>query len=612
MHRMVKDRIGKHEIICPLGEGGMAEVYLGFSRGLADVNKLVVMKLIRSELARDKRFVNMFLDEARLATRLNHTNVVHTYDVLEDAGQYVLTMEYLEGQALFDVFQRIDLQYFPLDLHLWILTQVLAGLQYAHALPDYNGSPLGVVHRDVSPENVFVTYNGEVKLLDFGIAKAAGAVSVTNRGTFKGKLAYCAPEQLEGDDPLDARADIFSVGVMLWEALAGKRIEVGDSCAQLAQTRLRGGEPRIREVRPDVAPALAEICDRAMALKPADRYLSAVDLQRDLERYLEESGKRGGRAELGDLMRGHFEIERRSVRKQIQEHLLAVRKAPVASHEAPSEPQAPVHGSRSRVTALCGTVPRSFRNRDGKTQEASSPPAMWAAKPSVLPETLAASILPLPEQKPPARRRRSLTSGVLILAAVLAGGSAAAIGVWNRLPGTRASAPLSPEVAPSNPLPVPPSESPRPALATVFVPAAAPVLERGSLDVQLSPPATKAMRVSRFHGRAGKKSHPALRARARHDGSQRAHASTPQKVPSRLVGAAVGRPAHAAVGSPVAPAVGSSAEPDVAPAVVPAVVPAVAPGGTSVGTPFVEPGMDLGRLAPRESEVIDESNPYTP
>jgi serine/threonine protein kinase len=325
MRRAAGERIGKHEIICPLGAGGMAEVYLGLSRGPANVRKLVVMKEIRGELARDKRFVTMFLDEARIATRLNHPNVVHTYEVLEEPGTYVLVMEYLEGHSLFEVLQRIDLDFFPIEEHLWILTQVLAGLQYAHALADYDGSPLGVVHRDVSPGNTFLTYNGEVKLLDFGIAKASGAVSTTQEGMFKGKLNYCAPEQIQADAPIDARADIFAVGLMLWEALAGRRIDVGNGFAQLAHVRLAGQEPRIRSIRADADPELAEVCDRAMALRPADRYLTAADFQRDLERCLERSSRRVGRRQVAELMRHHFEMERREMQKRIEAHLLVGR-----------------------------------------------------------------------------------------------------------------------------------------------------------------------------------------------------------------------------------------------------------------------------------------------
>jgi len=590
MQQMVKERIGRHEVICPLGEGGMAEVYLGFSRGPADVNKLVVMKRIRSELARDKRFVTMFLDEARLATRLNHPNVVHTYEVLEDAGQYILTMEYLEGQSLFDVLQRIDLQYFPLDLHLWILTQVLAGLQYAHALPDYNGSPLGVVHRDVSPENTFVTYNGDVKLLDFGIAKAGGAVSVTNRGTFKGKLGYCAPEQLEGDESPDARADIFAVGVMLWEALAGKRIEVGETCAQMAQTRLTGREPRIRSIRPEVAPALAEMCDRAMALAPSDRYMSAVDFQRDLERYLEESGKRVGRAQLAELMRGHFELERRFMRKRIQEHLLPSRDVPVAAREPTSLGEGRPLGIRPRVTALGGSGPRMFRNLEVKTQETTSPPSMWASKSSVLPETLAAPVLPPSHEPVPAGPRRFSRGRLLVLAAVLVGGSAAAMASWKRFSAAAVSAPAPRTARAAVASVVKPSEAPRPAPAPMPVSSAAPLPE----TVHLEPRGQGQVQAQIEDLNADQPNQAVHPIRAflpgvdGHPNSAQRHARSPVRV---------GKKAYP-------PRVGRKPPPDSKPE------PAQGQSGP-LPKPLAMPGMDLDLpFLERPAAPIDDSNPY--
>jgi eukaryotic-like serine/threonine-protein kinase len=485
MQQMVNERIGRHEVICPLGEGGMAKVYLGFSRGPANVNKLLVMKLIRSELARDKRFVTLFLDEARLATRLNHPNVVQTYEVLEDAGQYILTMEYLEGQSLFNIFQRIDLQFFPLEEHLWILTQVLAGLQYAHSLPDYNGSPLGVVHRDVSPDNTFVTYNGDVKLLDFGIAKASGAVSITNRGAFKGKLTYCAPEQLQGDEPPDARADIFSVGVMLWEALAGRRIEMGEGFAKLAQTRLEGKEPRIRNLRPDVDPALAEMCDRAMALKPADRYLTAVDLQRNLERYLEKSAKRVGRTQLAELMRGHFEIERRSMQKCIEEHLSVTRNAPAVARESPLL-DVPSRERRLRLTALSETGSGAPRSLDAHTQEASSPPFVWNAQSSFFPKPIEKSVSVV-SNSGLAQPKRRLNRWPLILAVTLVGVAAIAVGLWKRSPKPVASAPSFSKVTPAAASPPKVSDSTLPTPPPISVPAEAPLPDTIHLDIRVAP-----------------------------------------------------------------------------------------------------------------------------
>jgi len=321
MLQSVPERIGRHEIVALLGEGGMARVYLAVSRGPAGVNKLAVIKLIRAELAWDNYFVTMFLDEARLAARLNHPNVVQTYDVLKDGENYVLVMEYLEGQPLSAIFGRVPRRSFPLEEHLWVLTQVLGGLQYAHSLSDYDGSSLGVVHRDVSPANVFVTYHGDVKLLDFGIAKARDAAATTKSGTLKGKIGYCAPEQIQGDGVPDARADIFAVGVLLWEALAGRRLRMGTP-AETAQARIAGKEPKIREVRSDVDPALADICDRAMALDPAGRYATAAEFQRDIEAYLAKATKRVGRAQLAQLVQGHFEVERQVMSKRVEEQLV--------------------------------------------------------------------------------------------------------------------------------------------------------------------------------------------------------------------------------------------------------------------------------------------------
>jgi serine/threonine-protein kinase len=262
----------------------------------------------------------MFFDEARIAARLSHRNVVHTYEVVEDNGQYLLVMEYLEGHTVADVLRRVSRENMPLDQHLWILTQVLAGLSYAHDLRDYDGTPLGLVHRDVSPSNVFLSYTGEVKLLDFGIAKAAGAISATHEGTIKGKLGYSAPEQFLQTN-VDGRADIYAVGVMLWEALGRRRRRMADTPAATYQARISGLEPKIREVCPDVPGVLADICDRATAPDPEERYATAAEFQRDLEEYLDQASRPPGRRELAALLERHFHAERTERRSRVQDLL---------------------------------------------------------------------------------------------------------------------------------------------------------------------------------------------------------------------------------------------------------------------------------------------------
>jgi serine/threonine protein kinase len=313
-------RIGRYELVAPLGQGGMGRVHLAVSHGPLGFDKLVVVKQLRPELAWDQEFLAMFFDEARIAARLNHPNVVQTYEVVEEAGQYLLAMEYLEGHPLSQVLQRVGRLQMPLELHLWILAQVLAGLHYAHELRDYDGSPLGVVHRDVSPSNVFITYNGDVKLVDFGIAKVAGASSATEQGKVKGKLGYSAPEQLLCK-PVDGRADVFAVGVMLWEALAQQRRKLAESPAAIFQARLAGLEPRISEARPEVQAALADICDRAMALETTGRYQTALEMQQALERYLERGPRRVGQREVAALLTQHFADDRRALRQRIESQL---------------------------------------------------------------------------------------------------------------------------------------------------------------------------------------------------------------------------------------------------------------------------------------------------
>jgi serine/threonine-protein kinase len=262
----------------------------------------------------------MFLNEARLAARLNHGNVVQTYEVGVEDGHHFLAMDFLDGQPLNAILRKAGRDAVPLDVHLRVLADMLAGLSYAHTLKDFDGTELHVVHRDVSPQNVFVTYDGHVKVVDFGIAKATGVASNTQSGVFKGKLAYVAPEQA-GGDVVDARADIFSVGVMLWEAMACRRMAKGDSQTALLGRRLAGAEQRILEVVPDADPELAAICDRAMAHRPDDRYQSAEDFRVALEDYLARFSRRVGPREVGQFVSQLFAAERERIRLVIDEQM---------------------------------------------------------------------------------------------------------------------------------------------------------------------------------------------------------------------------------------------------------------------------------------------------
>ena len=326
----------RYQVITTLGQGGMARVLLTRSRGPAGVTKLLVVKELRAELKDDPEFLTMFLDEARIAARLNHPNVIQTYEVSSEGEHPVIVMEYLEGQSLGALLGRVSRKAMPVELHLYILAQALAGLHYAHELRDFDGSPLNVVHRDVSPHNLFVTYDGQVKLLDFGIAKAEGSAGLTRAGVFKGKVSYAAPEQLTRAT-LDRRADVFSLGVMIWEAIARKRLTTGDHESAVMLRRVEGKDPKIQDVVPETPDELARICDKATALDPADRYATAAELRVALEGYLDTS-KRLGAHDVATLVETAFAADRVKIRLLIDarmKELSAVGSASASAGEGP-------------------------------------------------------------------------------------------------------------------------------------------------------------------------------------------------------------------------------------------------------------------------------------
>jgi serine/threonine-protein kinase len=319
-------KLGRYQPLASLDEGGMATVVLALGRGPARVKKLVVIKSIRPELAHDGEYVAMFLEEARLASRLNHHNVIDIYEVGLDDGdppRPFIVMEYLEGQSLQALIARLTRAKMPLPIHLRVLVDALAGLDHAHQLKDFDGTPLQIVHRDVSPENVFVGYEGLVKLLDFGIAKAVGSASRTERGKFKGKLGYVAPEQIEGA-AVDCRADIFSVGVMLWEALAGRRLTLGLTQQAVARARLAGKHPPVLEARPDAHPGLAAVCERAMSLRPADRFPTAAAFAAAIEEQMTALRWRVSERHVAGLANEAFAAERARIRSTIEQRILAL------------------------------------------------------------------------------------------------------------------------------------------------------------------------------------------------------------------------------------------------------------------------------------------------
>jgi eukaryotic-like serine/threonine-protein kinase len=313
--------LGKYRLIARLGQGGMAEVFLAVVQGDVGFNKLVVVKLLKPELMEETEHRAMFLDEGRLAARLNHPNIVQTNEVQIVGEQYFIAMEYLDGQPLHRVMRRAAKgKPLPTGWNLHFLCEVLAALEYAHDLRDYDGTPLKVVHRDVTPHNVFVTYTGQVKLCDFGIAKTMTSSVETREGVLKGKVNYMAPEQVLLTR-VDARADLFSVGVMLWEAVTGARMWHGHTDIGIMQALSRGQVPHAREVNPHLDPELERICERALQPRPDDRYANAAEFRRDIEGYLLARTERINPRRIGEWVSELFAAERANLEAVIQQQL---------------------------------------------------------------------------------------------------------------------------------------------------------------------------------------------------------------------------------------------------------------------------------------------------
>lgn len=313
---------GKYQLFASLGRGGMADVFLSVARGQMGFNKLAVVKRLRAGLAEDPAFRQMFLDEARLAARLSHPNVVHTYEVGEQDGVYFIAMEYLEGQSLNKVVKEAARKDVRLDpaISARIVADALAGLGHAHDLRDYDGKPLGIIHRDVSPHNIFVTYDGHTKLVDFGVAKAKLSSTETEVGVLKGKISYMSPEQAMGA-PLDGRADLFAMGIVLWELLTQQRLMGGDNAANTLHRLINEPIPPISQMVSDVDPRLERICERALEKDPARRWPNASAMKEELESWLVSRPWPVNQDLVSRQMIALFEKTREEVQRHVQKHM---------------------------------------------------------------------------------------------------------------------------------------------------------------------------------------------------------------------------------------------------------------------------------------------------
>ena len=420
--------LGRYRLIAELARGGMGVVYLALVKGPGGFNKLFVVKELKAHLAEDPQLVAMFLEEARLAAKLSHPNVVQTIEVGSDGDRHYIAMEYLDGQSLNRVRTRLTRTKarFPLAYHLYIIAHTLEGLQYAHAVTDFDGTTLNLVHRDVSPHNVFVTYDGQIKVVDFGIAKALGSANHTRTGVLKGKLAYMAPEQTSGE-PIDHRADLFAAGIMLWEAAVGKRMwakfenEMG-----ILHALIRGAIPNPREANPEIDAELEQIILKATAVYAGDRYNSAAEFRSDLEAYLRGSQLGVLPREVGLFLGDLFAQERTQIKSIIDEQLQLLRGTSSADYATLDLPLlSAASSSPSATPSRPSGTPSAVMLAGGSKNVVPSSAAgqraapLFAAPGDLSPDTASDARPPLPARRSRAALGALAATGVAIVAGAL-------------------------------------------------------------------------------------------------------------------------------------------------------------------------------------------------
>ncbi len=389
-------RLGKYELIARIGKGGMAQVYLARQRGPANFEKMVVVKTIHPHLAAQTSFIEMLLDEARIAALLKHPCVVDIYELGLHEETYFIAMEYLSGEPLLSVLRAARTKKRLLDVSCTarIVADVADGLHAAHELRDNAGNHLDLVHRDVTPGNIVVLYSGQVKIVDFGIAKARGRMAEeTDARKLKGKLGYVSPEQVKGK-PVDRRVDIFALGVVLWEALTYRRLFRGSKPGTVLAAIAKADIAPPSSVRPEIPAALDEICMRALARDPDDRYPTAEAMSSDLEAFLAGTGASSQRRDIAAYMEEVFAAqigERARILREMHERNSAAERGPTDAIDV-FAPVADDDDADSEVS-LEGAAPPDEAPDGGETDDESASSGMVA-------NTLRMSSQPLADAAP--------------------------------------------------------------------------------------------------------------------------------------------------------------------------------------------------------------------
>jgi serine/threonine protein kinase len=509
------DKLGKYELVRQIAIGGMAELYLARTVGIEGFEKLVVVKRILPQFASNSSFVAMFVNEARLAATLQHPNVAQVYDIGVDDGEFFFAMEYVHGENLDHLAAQAQQRNagVPLDATLTLIAGLCSGLHYAHERIGPDGTPIGIVHRDVSPSNVLVSYDGTVKLVDFGIARATSRTTSAHGG-LKGKIVYMSPEQCRADTVLDRRSDLYSIGTLLYQLTTGRTPFTGETDYAVLNQIVNVDAPPPRSFLPTYPEALERIVLRALARDPAQRFASALELQGALEDFAHENRLRVSPLVLAKLMssmfparleewhaaksQGAFFVEQHVVRTLIEKtpdpndpaaraHIKAAQHALAAADASQSGSRIPlpigfaVPAGGTLVTS--STIARPVEITERVVVPRTAGPE--AAQPTM--------IIQIAASKPPRRAGRAVL-GALVLAGAAAAGVFVATRGSAQLAGATAAPtePTQTAAAPPAPTPTPaPTPAPAPAPTTPPPVAAqvAPASDPGSAaPVAVEPP----------------------------------------------------------------------------------------------------------------------------
>lgn len=372
---------GKYYLLERINVGGMAEVFKAKTCGVEGFERLLAVKRILPNIAEDDEFIEMFIDEAKIAVQLNHANIAQIFDLGRVGESFFIALEYVHGKDLRAIFDRGRALHEPMPISqaCFIIMKVCEGLDYAHNKRDSNGREMHIVHRDVSPQNILISYEGEVKLVDFGIAKAAGKASKTRAGILKGKFGYMSPEQVRGL-PLDRRSDIFSVGIVLYELLTGERLFTGESDFSTLE--------KVRNVEilppstynPRIIGELEQIILRALAKDVEDRYQNAIDLHDDLQAYLYSAGEFYSRKELANWMKRIFSQEISEENRKLEEYQIQSNVGPGADGIMPPPLPASAIDDSNMETLYPPRFEGPGRNQPGSTDLVDSLPTPLMAR----------------------------------------------------------------------------------------------------------------------------------------------------------------------------------------------------------------------------------------